>query len=153
MYFNCHTNDYNFYTSRIFSVFMIWSHKNISWGFEKTPPMFFFLEFQEDCVNYWLLWCFYFEWTHLWRAQMFHPILAVNGLKLFAVWLCLHKYVLAWQQSTCRTSFRPTHHLDHSALLPQAALPILPAVQQALACPDWASPPSLPSGGITSPSP
>ena len=56
--------------------------------------------------------------------------------------------------TTYRTSFRPTYQLDHSALLPQAASPILPAVQLSLACPDCgASPPSLPSGGTISPSP
>ena len=56
--------------------------------------------------------------------------------------------------TTYRTLFRPTHQLDHSALLPEAALPILLAVQLSLACPDCgASPPSLPSGGMTSPTP
>ena len=59
-----------------------------------------------------------------------------------------------WPLPTYRTSFRPTHRLDHSALLPQAALPILPAVRLALARPDCgASPPSLPSGGMTPPFP
>ena len=36
------------------------------------------VEFQEDRVNYRLLRCFYFEWIHLWRTQMCHPILTVN---------------------------------------------------------------------------
>ena len=44
--------------------------------------------------------------------------------------------------TTYRTSFRPTHQLDHSTLLPQAVSPILQAMQLSLARPDCgASPP------------
>ena len=63
---------------------------------------------------------------------------------------------LHWLPVAARIRFKvlPTHRLYHSALLPQAVSPILPAVQRPFACPDCrASPPSLPSGGTISPSP